>query len=553
MISADIQDKAALIKAAWQRWFEADYSWEGLKARPVYGFTSIQDYWRVIPKTGRFRSDIELIASGELITVDGQKTYHLAHLPLLYEDGSTTIKTSDGEATHKRMMSMIYRHLHSTNDHANLDGIVVAGFFDASISEVKKPFRASFSDAFFCQETNFGKASFNGKTDFTSATFISDADFFGSNFYADADFSFAIFMAEVDLSAATFDADAIFHQTKFNSGVIFRNATFSSHAGFSSTTFENNACFQEAAFNSKVSFEGAKFIIGADFSYTTFNEDADFNSVSFCKQLSFTYGRFRGRASFRGLAFPEKPADHHQAFFNTSFHDLTDFSGAGFRAFAAFDGANLLNGLRLDKSGKSESNHQNKNFEQKARHTFNRELEAIYEHKNREVMLEQLEGGCRTLKLEMERQTDKNREQLLYKFELLARRAQTSTPPFEKWLSRQYERFADYGGDAFRPVLGIFTLFISFAAIIGLFSFEPAYIYPLNLTYLPERAIEAITVSGSRIFPFGAFDDVSKNFAKDLSPLGGLIFRLLGTLESFLALTLAFLFGLSVRRRFQIS
>ena len=66
-----------------------------------------------------------------------------------------------------------------------------------------------------------------------------------------------------------------------------------------------------------------------------------------------------------------------------------------------------------------------------------------------------------------------------------------------------------------------------------------------------------MTFSASRVFPFGAYESVSGDWINAFSErsygLSTFGLRLLATLESLLAIALAFLFGLAVRRRFQIS
>lgn len=517
-----VADKEQLIAEAWARWREADYSWEGLldPRKETEGFESRQHYWRTDPETGEVRDDAALMAAGELIIVEGQKTYHLAHLPLHYADGTPTAKTTTdtAEALHERLTALIVTRLKAASTDeapvAMLHGLVAGGTLDLSADRINHHLRACFDLAIL--------------------------------------------------------ADAR-----------FRNATFSGKASFDRATFSGNARFLSATFSDFASFINA-----------TFSGFASFWETSFDKDIVFAYAHFHKIARFRLKTWPQMPSGYHKAFFSTTFHELADFTGSGFQAFGAFDGARFLGGLRLDKAEKIAVAQNRADFETQARETFDGELEAILAvedpeteeakakypksrkvrrkltNAKREEMLEQLEGGCRTLKLEMERQGDKNREQLLYKFELLARRAQESTPGFEKFLSRRYEQFADYGANAFKPITGLFGLWVLCIPIFGLFHLDMDAIIALFesgqaadfqawlslLATVPSNLVEAASVSASRIFPFGAFEDVSKDFATSLGqPYLKLIFRLLATFESFLALTLAFLFGLAVRRRFQIS
>ena len=69
--------------------------------------------------------------------------------------------------------------------------------------------------------------------------------------------------------------------------------------------------------------------------------------------------------------------------------------------------------------------------------------------------------------------------------------------------------------------------------------------------------IKSIEMAASRIFPFGAFEEISKNWFNELECRGAypwtvLCARLFASLQSLIALLLIFLFGLAVRRRFKV-
>lgn len=102
----DTPAKDGLIKKAWDRWFDEDYSWEGLKDKEWRDGLTLQDYWLSDPETGEPRSEDDLRASGELIE-DGQKTYHNAHLPLKYKHGTPTRKTTDTDEVQAQLQSLI--------------------------------------------------------------------------------------------------------------------------------------------------------------------------------------------------------------------------------------------------------------------------------------------------------------------------------------------------------------------------------------------------------------------------------------------------------------
>ena len=92
----------------WADWWAQDFSWDGLAKHKIadldeggkctggqFGEQTLQDYWRWsdtvsegfaphpgnVPGEGRYRSDEELLAAGELVTGADGRTWHIAHLP----------------------------------------------------------------------------------------------------------------------------------------------------------------------------------------------------------------------------------------------------------------------------------------------------------------------------------------------------------------------------------------------------------------------------------------------------------------------------------------
>ena len=109
--------KDDLQKKAWKRWFDIDFSWDGLSRefittiehldhthnfneKEIEGFPNLQAYWLSDPKTNEPRTEQQLIDNGELIFAEGQKAYHITHLPLFYDlEGTISAATSRMLAT----------------------------------------------------------------------------------------------------------------------------------------------------------------------------------------------------------------------------------------------------------------------------------------------------------------------------------------------------------------------------------------------------------------------------------------------------------------------
>ena len=164
----------------------------------------------------------------------------------------------------------------------------------------------------------------------------------------------------------------------------------------------------------------------------------------------------------------------------------------------------------------------------------------------------------------MGRASDKSREQMFYRFEVLARRERRERrgmPWGEKFFSRLYGHASDYGASMARPLGWLIVLIGLFG--VGFFFWA----YALGLVGAGDRRIDVITAA------WQAFDLSWANVFKPLFALsadaqveGSLGDRLLGatpwvafavraaaTIQSLLAIVLAFLFALAVRRRFQIN
>lgn len=168
-----------------------------------------------------------------------------------------------------------------------------------------------------------------------------------------------------------------------------------------------------------------------------------------------------------------------------------------------------------------------------------------------------LESGCTTLKRAMETVSDKNRAQRYFKFELLARQRRPSTPWLVKQFTKLYGWTADYGGSISRPLITLAVLWFVFAVIYGV----NAHIAKVDLT-ATKTVIGALDFSATQIFRplfiwsktgMGDADSWLSQYHAGLSAGGLLFIKALETAQSFLSLTLLFLFGLATKRKFQIS
>ncbi|ESQ81746.1 hypothetical protein AEAC466_20200 [Asticcacaulis sp. AC466] len=149
----------------------------------------------------------------------------------------------------------------------------------------------------------------------------------------------------------------------------------------------------------------------------------------------------------------------------------------------------------------------------------------------------------------MAKETDKMREHLLYRFELLARREQDNSSLGEKWASWIYETASDYGTSIFKPVFSLIIVWFGFG-LLYMFLFHPEF-------NSHDDWMMAFSVSTARLFPFGGFGTLSQIYADHINsannPSGAHAFMYLATLQSIIATILLFLTALGIRRRFQIN
>ncbi|MFN4024983.1 MAG: hypothetical protein ACK4MQ_09120, partial [Hyphomonas sp.] len=214
---------------------------------------------------------------------------------------------------------------------------------------------------------------------------------------------------------------------------------------------------------------------------------------------------------------------------------------------AAFAGARLDRGILLSRASDGE--------DLRAHRGALKEALILSDKNERQVALKALEGGALQIKLALEQASDRLCEQRFYRLELRARRKQSGTPWTEKFFSWAYAAISNYGASMGWPFVWLLGVILVFALLY----WGAATEFRINLGAPVAwcALIDAFNVSLSRIFPFGAFEEVTKDWiaAREVQHggLAAISLRILASLQSAFALVLLFLFGLAVRRRFQIS
>lgn len=576
-----------------------------------HGETNLQAYWRIDPETAAIRDDPALRAAGELVTGPDGRAWHIAHLPWVWEDGTPAKAAWDGAAL-ERLAAVIRRRIAAASEtrtsslcdaeepdgRAQLTGVIhgaplgppdgLGGRLHAVCTLSLLPGLAgrglALGPGFRCDLAHFpvgagfDGAVFTGASTFDRASFAQDCSFEGATFHAEAGFRDTSFGGRATFSGASF--------SHFAAPACFDGASFGGQAGFAGAVFTGNASFREATFLRDGLFHGANFLGGLDFSSAEIRGAAQFGQVRFAQvrfgqvrfsqpggggqtwfrgcsfkgfavfdkatfgtRVEFSASSFGRLASFKAITWPDRPADWHGMFDQATFKDLASFKGSGLQRFAAFDGAVFQGGLQLDDVD-----------EDAALATFRRERKLARGLPDRGAGLRGLEGGCRVIKQAMEKAANKTREQVFYAFELKARRHQRTTPWWERKLSWLYDRMGGYGRSIGRPIVGLALLVPIFAAAYAALT----YGWRADaVTSLSPRivALECLSYSAQRVLPFGPWNLTPAQIAQSTmqsmlqgqtNSLFSFAIRMLGTVQSVLALALAFLAGLAIRRRFQI-
>jgi hypothetical protein len=446
---------------------------------------------------------------------------------------------------------------------ANFDGAVFAGDFmfeGATFLGV-----ASFEHAAFAGKARFSDITFNGGASFKNAIFANHASFDCVAFAGAANFDHVTFAGMADFGCAKFNGSVRFWLATFAGDTSFFTIACTGHAAFGSATFACNADFHSAAFESVTHFDGAVFAGNANFRDVAFASTASFSGANFKKEACFVEAKFErceldsrlqsgpmsflgciflGRADFTEARFAVDPAHHSAAFLGARFENLVSFRGCGDYWVAALDEAEIKGRILVDER---DEKHALADFDTIV---LPRARAGGINITTGESLLKELEGGCRTIKVAMGGARNEVMEQRHYRFQLIARREQAGVPRGEKLVSHLFGFASDYGMSLWRPAVGL-------VAVLVLFSLVYAGFWIATGGFAWNDMLRSLEMAASRIFPFGAFDDVSKCWFIGLIErgvtTGTLIFaRSLASLQSLIALLLIFLFGLAIRRRFKV-
>lgn len=320
----------------------------------------------------------------------------------------------------------------------------------------------------------------------------------------------------------------------------------------------------------------ARFLGDCHFDETTFAHDVGFWNARFVGKMNFSSTTFEKIASFENITWPKTARDWHGAFKRTRFLGSARFQtatgDAGFQTIAAFNGVALEDDVVLDWPSEVVADREFENqrtatqmaaqtdVEEWAKDEIGRRKRARSgnesaasvtnlekrkrEHYYHDVRLRELEGGCRALRQAMEKASDKSRERIFHRYELISHASQRSVPRWEKVISSFYRWSSNYGDSIGRPLIWLLLCLLpAFGVAHGLWGLSSGAGCWTLLRH-------GVIISAARLFPIGPWNIEKNVLHQFLSTNSPGLFPLVATAESILGAIFIFLFALAIRRRF---
>lgn len=358
-----------------------------------------------------------------------------------------------------------------------------------------------------------------------------------------------------DLDLSNLSVDGSLQASKLNL-VDFDAAGFrvDGEAAFDECEVTGVANFSGSSWGRTLRFNGAR-LGRPNFEDVEFTGKATFEGSIFEGPVSFARAHFKNTANFQAVTWRSDSGDHDGAFRETRFDSFVDFQKSDFRAFAAFDGATFKGEIRFDRSRVADDKMMN----------------AVVRGAATDQAKLSLEHGFRALKQAAEGVRDRHLEQTFFRYELITRRHQDTTPDSERLLSFMYGLCSNYGASFVRPLTAatfVWVLFFGVYLALGRLSGAPEL---QNISLfggsLHPSWSEALSLSTRSMFNlFGIWNvrvigeteasSVSQAFEFALLrdyPAITFATKLLSSVQSLISGVLLFLLALAARRKFQIS
>ncbi len=574
---------------------------------PIYGKVenrwkpaSLQDYWRYTQlPDGSWRDEIDTFKSLGLLTEENGVVQFC-----VFNENFVLSSSGESAASSAFLTEIILERLQAASGYnsAGFDGrCQFAGVRAKNFDKIWQGFYAlapEDSDNLIhlsmplaeLESINATRLQFGDKACFQRTAFGNKASFSGAKFGDNA-----------NLHDVTFAELARFSEATFGDKASFDRATFGDEARFNTTTFGDKVSFSDTVFGNNTKFGTATFAGLASFHRATFGDKASFSRAAFADRINFRVCDFKGSVLFSNINW-ETSVHYDGGFRGAKFREVADFRASNFSNFSIFDGADFQRKLLLSEPSKGETpeslfKRAVKSAEDAVEIAWPNERELAntrraklwqrvwpFWDKKREAkntIYGELAGGYRTAKKVMEDESNFERAQRYYRFEVQARIKKASVKWPERWAAGFYALFSAYGASIGRPFAALAGFILVFAVIyLGLavgseHSKLHAPRFGSDITFIAnsshESTWQALEFSMNNAFrPLSALateapreEQKSQNGDRNLSVSEHLLFnqnglvrflvKLLAIFQSFLSILLAFLFGLAIRRKFQIS
>jgi hypothetical protein len=343
--------RETLEAAWWDKWWTAGYSWGALvnhslgdelledKKKGLFGESSLQDYWRRDPETGKQRTDEEMRQSDELVQTPDGELWHRAHVPLKWRDGRPG-KLAWSPTDKQKLIKILSLRLTEAGRNA----------FEKNRSEHDRDHRAQFSGAVLPNFFRLPRVKLPENAVLPVSLVIRNAwieDFFVTNlvFENDTDFSYSFFSGLSSFEGADFKGKAIFQQVIFEKFAFFAAVSFRDALSLNAAVMLGTASFQKTYCFGEAKFIATSFHESATFSQAVFYDSANFNTANFGKFVNFSNSHYKKTTSFSysnfasEVFFDEAIFDGLVFFKHTSFEDKVRFSATKFCQEGYFRGA----------------------------------------------------------------------------------------------------------------------------------------------------------------------------------------------------------------------
>ncbi len=377
---------------------------------------------------------------------------------------------------------------------------------------------------------------------FKSNIYLQDAHIFGK-----CNFSYSEFNNSAYFQGTNFYNETYFENVKFKGKCHFKYTIFNIYTSFDDSSFDRGADFESGHFQ-KSSFENCKFQHEINFKNATFNKQVKFNKTEFDGKTIFINTKFKSQESI---------------FLDVKFWDVVYFQRSIFSGITIFQEAHFGLEVNFDKVVFDFGPDMSETYFFYAPSFHDATLGQGVDFREAHFVdkTSRHAPSCyRTLKLAMNKVSNKRQEAIFYGLEQQSLRKQRDTPISIKFYSYLYQLFSNYGQSVSRPFYSIITLYILFISIYSIIKF------PMNkiFEYLSKGAPDFLDKVASMIkfttinitSPFKVWTNnnyIVDVFGPELAKNNEVTINIIATFQSIFSLSLITLFILALRRAFKLN